>query len=149
MKVSTQKSVRDQLNALLTDAYTIIDPLATPITKQDSTETIAWKTEWQRMKDMGLAPNKNFTRYKISCFLFGSDSKKTQYKPDRSVKNILETFCNRIPINDHFNIVWSETDPDHFHYHLVDVDDDEEGSMSILVSKENTAVPFRPFLFCY
>ena len=96
MKVSTQKSVRDQLNALLTDAYTIIDPLATPITKQDSTETIAWKTEWQRMKDMGLAPNKNFTRYKISCFLFGSDSKKTQYKPDRCVKNILETIFSML-----------------------------------------------------
>ena len=40
---------------------------------------------------------------------------------------MIEAFCNKFPTLEHLiNILWSESNPDVFHYNLHDVEDDEE-----------------------
>ena len=97
----TEKTVRAQLNRFFSDVYKVLDPLSDPLTLHEDSSQYAWKEEWKSLKKLGFAPDCNFTRYKFSFFLFGrDDNPKKNYKPDRSVKNILETFCNRFPVHE-------------------------------------------------
>ena len=125
MKSNSHQNTRVLLNTFFTDVYKQLDPLSIPTTMHESI-TNTWKAEWKRIKEIGFAPDSNLTRYRFSFFMFGSDNKKKGYKPNRSVKCIVESFCRRFPIQDYFTIVWSETDPDLFMYYLNDDNESEE-----------------------
>ena len=137
MKSSTMQpptTVREQLNAFFTAVYIILDPLSDPLSLNELQDNESWKLDWKRIKKQGFAPDCNHTRYRFSFFLFGRD--KAGYKPDRSVKNIIETYCRRFPIQEHFTIVWSEKDPDMFYYHPIEVDENTECSDNLVTQPD-------------
>ena len=57
----------------------------------------------------------------VLFFIFGKD--KSNYKPSRDVKSIVETFCRRLPIQDYFNVTWSKNDPEMFYYEKIEPED--------------------------
>ena len=136
----SETTVRAQLNLFFSDVYKVLDPLSDSDSLHGNRKDEEWKTEWKRIKQQGFAPDCNLTRYKFSFFLFGRDRPNKNYKADRSVKNIIETFCNRFPVQEHFAIHWSTTDPDMFMHNLVDADEDEEsdGTGNLITQPDNS-----------
>ena len=129
MTTAHNKTVRALLNSFFDDVYRVLDPISEPETIKEALTANSWKTEWNHIKKLGFRPGCDYTRYKFSFFMFGRD--KNKYKPNRDVKNIVEAFCRRFPIEQYYSINWSQTDPDYFHYYRIDKGEEDEVEVEV------------------